>query len=229
MAEIEITHLELRRPSGEALANRFFRQADKAAERECSLGKSAANELALVLPGLNYTADMPLLYYPTRLLVERGADVLQVCADYTRPEFQALDRLEQMRWLGADAQAALQVGQAQRDYARLTLVGKSIGTLTLAYLVSAGGFAQATTIWLTPLLRQPWLVEAATQCRGRALFIAGTGDHTYNSEALQRIQDATGARTLLLESANHSLEIPGDLQRSLRYMQEILQTIADFL
>jgi dienelactone hydrolase len=217
MTEIEITHVDIHRPSGEALPNCFFRQAGE------------ASELALVLPGLNYTADMPLLYYPARLLVERGADVLQVQADYTRPDFQSLDRMEQMRWLGNDAQAALKAGQSQRDYRRLILIGKSIGTLTLAYLVSLGGYAQATTIWLTPLLRQPWLVEAALQCRGRALFIAGTGDRTYDSEALQRIQDATGARTLLLPGANHSLEITGDLQQSLKFMQEIVQTIGDFL
>ena len=217
MAEIEITQLPIRGHSGVALPNRFFRQAGK------------ARELALVLPGLNYTADNPLLYYPTRLLAERGADVLQVRADYTHSEFQALERLEQMRWLGADAQAAVQAGQSQRDYGRLILIGKSIGTLTEAYLVSQCGCAQATTIWLTPLLRQPWLVDAALQCRGRALFIAGTGDRTYDQEALQRIQDATGARALLLPGANHSLEIAGDLQQSLKFMQEILQTIADFL
>ena len=217
MPEIEITQLPIQGHNGETLPNRFFRQKDN------------ASELALVLPGLNYTADNPLLYYPSRLLVERGADVLQVRADYTRPDFQSLDRLEQMRWLGEDAQAALGAGQRQRDYRRLILIGKSIGTLTQAYLVSLGGCAQATTIWLTPLLRQPWLVDAALQCRGRALFIAGTGDRTYDQDALQRIQDATGARALLLPGANHSLEIAGDLQQSLKFMQEILQTIADFL
>jgi hypothetical protein len=223
MPDIEITQLPIHSHSNEALSNRFFRQSAK------------ASELALVLPGLNYTADNPLLYYPTRLLVERGADVLQVRADYTRPDFQSLDRLEQMRWLGADALAALEAGQRQRDYNRLILIGKSIGTLTMAYLCGTEhranlvGVAQATTIWLTPLLRQPWLVEAALQCRGPALYIAGTGDRTYDQEALQRIQDATGARALLLPGANHSLEIAGDLQQSLKFMQEILQTIADFL
>lgn len=217
MSEINIYNLMIQGYTDKALPNRFFRQTGE------------ANDLALVLPGLNYTADMPLLYYPTRLLVERGADVLQVRADYTRPDFQALNRLEQMRWLGADAQAALQAGQRQGDYRRLILLGKSIGTMTMAYLVSLGGYPQATTIWLTPLLRQPWLVEAAMQCRAHALFIVGTGDRTYDQEALERVQDAIAARTLLLPGANHSLEIAGDLQQSLKFMQEILQTIADFL
>jgi hypothetical protein len=44
----------------------------------------SAKILAVEYPGLNYSCDMPLLYYPANLLLDRGADVLQVKADYTR-------------------------------------------------------------------------------------------------------------------------------------------------
>jgi hypothetical protein len=217
MAAIRILSLPVSGYNGTAVPNRFFQQA------------GAARDLAVVVPGLNYTCDMPLLYYPARLLVERGADVLQVHADYTLPAFQSRERMEQVAWLGQDAQGAVQAGSKQRSYDRLILIGKSIGTLSLAYLVTQGGYAAAITIWLTPLLRQPWLVQAAAQCRGPALFVAGTGDSTYDPGALQTILQATGARSFILEGANHSLEIPGMLQRSVAWMSEYLWEIEQFL
>lgn len=217
MAEIRIISLPVSGYNSTAVPNRFFQQT------------GAARDLAVVLPGLNYTCDMPLLYYPARLLVEHGADVLQVHANYTLPAFQSRERVEQVAWLGQDAQGAVEAGMKQRFYERLILIGKSIGTLSLAYLVTQGGYATATTIWLTPLLRQPWLAQAAAQCRGPALFVAGTGDPTYDPAAMEKIQQATGARTFILERANHSLEIPGELQRSVAWMSEYIQEIERFL
>lgn len=132
-------------------------------------------------------------------------------------------------WLGADALSAVQGGLRQRDYAQLVLIGKSIGTLALATLVSRDEGRSALTLWLTPLLRQPWLVEAALQAKGPAFFAAGSGDATYDPAALQRIREATGAEAVVLEGANHSLEAPGDVGRSLEYMQEVVRGMDAFL
>jgi pimeloyl-ACP methyl ester carboxylesterase len=217
MAETRILSLPILGYNSTSVPNRFFQQT------------RTARDLAVLLPGLNYTCDMPLLYYPSRLLVEHGADVLQVHADYTLPDFQSKERVEQVAWLGQDAQAAVQVGRKQRAYKRLILIGKSIGTLSLAYLVTQGGYATATTIWLTPLLRQPWLVQAASKCQGPALLVAGTGDSTFDPAELRNVQQATGARTFILEGANHSLEIPGELHRSVAWMNEYVQVIERFL
>ena len=217
MAEIRFLSLPISGYNGKAVPNRFFQQA------------GATRELAVLLPGLNYTCDMPLLYYPARLLVEHGADVLQVHADYTLPAFQSMERMEQVAWLGQDAQAAVQAGMKQRAYDRLILIGKSIGTLSLAYLVAQAGYASATTTWLTPLLRQLWLVQAAAQCRGPALLVAGSGDTTYDPAALEKIRQATEASTLIHEGANHSLEIPGQLRRSVAWLSEYIQEIERFL
>ena len=136
MAETRIHSLSIFGYGGEAVLNRFFQQA------------GTARDLAVILPGLNYTCDMPLLYYPARLLVERGADVLQIHSNYTLSAFQSLERKEQIDCLGQDALGAIQTGMKQRLYDRLILIGKSIGTLSLAYLVAQAGYATATTIWL---------------------------------------------------------------------------------
>ncbi len=89
----------------------------------------------VLFPGLNYSCDNPLLYYLSRLAVDRSADVLQLWANYTIPEFQSLSKQEQVKWLLEDALSLIEAGQKNRHYERLVLVGKSIGTLTLGSLI----------------------------------------------------------------------------------------------
>jgi hypothetical protein len=218
MTEIEFTKLSIQGFGWNPVANRFVRQ-----------GSDQAAGLAVIFPGLNYSADMPLLYFPGRLLSNMGYDVLQVRADYTNAEFQSLGRADQVARLTVDARAALMAGKTQRAYPQLVLVGKSIGTLALAGLMGDAAAAGATTIWLTPLLRYPALVEAAIKAGSHALFACGTGDSTYDPVALQRIQAATEAPALLCEGANHSLELPGDILRSVEYLRQLLQAISALL
>ena len=217
MSAFNYTTISISGYNGKSVPNVFLQQ------------KESADTLAIMFPGLRYTCDMPLLYYPSRLFAQRGADVLQVNSDYTQPEYQSASQGEQADWLTADAQAALRAGKAQRNYKRLILMGKSIGTLALAHLVSKSIEKGTITIWLTPLLRQQPLVSAALLFKGPALYIAGTGDPIFASGPMQRIQDATGAETLIVEGADHSMEIPGDLLQSIQIMERILRGTANFL
>lgn len=212
-----ITSLEILGYAGKAVSNRFFRQ------------KSVPKTLAVLFPGLWYSCDMPLLFYPMKLLLQHGAEVLQIHTDYTIPTFQNSRPEEREPWLAADSRAALQTGLAQGNYTNLVLVGKSIGTLALASLLGSHFDQNALLIWLTPLLRQPALVKAASQYKGPALFIAGTGDGTYDPDALAQIQQTTAAEALLVEGADHSLEIPNDLNQSVAQLSQMIKTMDDFL
>lgn len=220
MTEFQISELAISGYAGKPVPNRFFKSESPA---ENGPG------LAVLFPGLRYTCDMPLLYYPTKLFLQRGFDVLQVHTDYTQPDFQASSRRDQGIWLTADAKAALQAGGEQEHYARLVLVGKSIGTLVLAHLVAGESLAGAATIWLTPLLHQPQLVEAAVRCKGPALFVAGSGDPTFDEAALVRIQEKARSETMVIEGANHSLEVSDDPLEALDILADILQRMVEFL
>ena len=216
-----ITELPITRYGDQPVPNIFFHQEE------------GVKTLAVLLPGLNYTCDMPLLYYFTRLLELRGADVLQLHANYTSTDFQTASPLERIQRLSGDGRkehdSAVESGLARQSYTRLVLVGKSIGTLALAHLIGTPNGAEAVTIWLTPLLGQPCLVEAAMKSRGPTLFVAWTADPAFDAAALARIQESTGAEAFLVEGANHSLEIPGDPLGSIRIIGEIMQGLASFL
>lgn len=213
-----ITNLEIHGYEGRRIENRFFQQ------------EGASETLGLIYPGLRYTSDMPLLYYTTKLLTERGSDVLQLWADYTSPDYQSRPPKQRAAWLRADGQALLRAGQKQRNYSELVLIGKSIGTLILTELIIHGDMPKnSTLIWLTPLFHLEHVVEAARQSPGPALFIGGGQDPSYTQEGVAQITDLPNVTTIRIAGANHSLEIPGDLPRSLRAMEEIAQGIDNFL
>jgi dienelactone hydrolase len=214
MPDLNITSLTISGYAGKAVPNRLFRQ-------------EGARTLGILFPGLRYSCDMPLLYYPFKLLLGRGAEVLQVRADYTLPVYQSLPPSERDAWLAADAQAVVQTARAWGEYTRLVLIGKSIGTIALASLVPHE--PEAITIWLTPLLRNPKVVAAAERNPGAALFVAGTADDLYNAATLDRIRAATQAEALLVEGGDHSLEIEGDFFASLRALEQVMQAITKFL
>jgi hypothetical protein len=204
---------------GEPLSNTFVQQ------------EQAARQLAVVLPGLGYTAHMPVLYYPTSLLIDRGADVLRVEYDYYRkPAFGKASGVERGRWLFADAVAALEAGLAQRPYEQVVLVGKSLGTLAMGYLITTDArLAQALCIWLTPLVRNEMLRQQIGQTKPRSLFVIGTADPHYDPDCLSEVVKATQGQSVVIAGANHSLEVVGSIFESLRALERVVQAVATFL
>jgi len=189
-----------------------------------------AEHLALVLPGLGYNADMPLLYYSSRLLLERKCDVLQLRPDYQGRVFQAASQEERRERMYEDAAAGLQAGLDQGPYKKLVLVGKSIGTLGMALLINEfKNLGSPVTIWITPLLREVLVVDAALACAAPAFFMVGTADSTFDPAALGYIQKKTGAQAWKAENANHSLELPQDPLAFLDLLRKGMEVLSAFL
>jgi dienelactone hydrolase len=203
---------------GRSLTNHFFRQ------------DGDSDWLALVLPGMGYSVAMPLLYYPTLLLLDLGADVLQVSYDLDRePAYQRAAPDMQRRWLAEEAAAAYAAGQGQRAYRRVTLIGKSLGTLAMADLLPQMRAERTECVWLTPLLRHPDLRAAIHQHPYPSLFAIGTADPLYDPALLDDLRHATSGETLVFEGADHSLLVGGDLEGSLSIMERLIGALRGFL
>jgi hypothetical protein len=187
--------------------------------------------LAILFPGYGYRVTMPLLYYPQRLLVGRGADVLCVEYAYDRhPGFRNLTEAEWDRWFSADIEAACDAGLAQRPYQRLTLVGKSLGTLATAHLLTTDTrLERADCVWLTPLLHNERQRAQIVKAKPRSLFVVGTADTHYDRAVLRELEQATGGQSVVIEGADHSLEIEGSVPRSLDALRQVLDALAGFL
>ncbi len=213
------TSLDIPGYRGEPVPNSFIRQ------------EGETQHLAILFPGIRYTADMPVLYYPGRLLLQRGADLLRV--EYTygwREGFAALPQAEQERWIASDAAAACETGLAQRAYSRVTLVGKSIGTLAMGHLVTSERRPiQMRCVWLTPLLRSERLRAQIVQAKRPSLFVIGTGDGHYDPERLREVVEATQGESVVIAQGDHSLEVPGSVLRSLHALEEMMQAMEAFV
>lgn len=203
----------------QTVPNTFFRQGNETAH------------VAILFPGLGYTAHMPAVFYPGRLLVARGADVLSVEYTYNKiPDFQALADEEQDRWFYADVTAACDVALSQRRYEQVTLVGKSIGALAIGHLLTSGRrLPRVQCIWLTPLLRNERLIDQIKRVKHHALFVIGTADRSFDSAKLAEVQQATAGEVVIIEGADHGLEIAGDVIQSLRALEGVVEKMQKFL
>jgi len=188
-----------------------------------------ARHLGIILPGYRHSADMADLHYAGRILLEQGADLLRVEYAYYRTDFMEHPESEQDKWISSDVFAVCNAGLSHRSYEKITLIGKSIGTLAMARLLTDRRFQRATCVWSTPLLTAEWLCSRIEQIRPRSLFIVGTADKSYKPDILKHLEHATNGRSIVLEGANHGLEIPGDISKSLLVLNQIVHGLQEFM
>lgn len=209
--------------SDQLVPNQFLRQRDE------------TSTLAVLLPGQGYTADMPLFYYSEWIALERGWDVLRVDYDYRSLEYdEDLDirrkRLEErMQQLHSDVGAAFIGGLQQRDYEIVVLVGKSLGTRAMTYLLSQGISQNLWNVWLTPLINGQDVRECIEQHPGQTFVAIGTEDFAYDQEYLERLEASGEVEIVGVEGADHSMDISGDIARSIHAMGQLMSRLDAFL
>ncbi len=214
-----IKTLEIRGYLDEPVPHTFYEQEE------------SASEVALLLPGMGYTSHMPLLYYPARVMLSLGADVLALEYDYNRREdFMALPGEERKKWLLTDVTSACRTMLKGGSYQEITLIGKSLGTRAMGHLLTTDDqLREANAIWLTPVLRSESLCRQIKEWGRRSLIVIGTADPHYNQALLGEIQGATDSEMLIIEGANHSLEIGEDVLRSFDALQRVIRAIQAFV
>ena len=187
--------------------------------------------LAVLLPGLDYSSDMPLLFFTRRMLLWRGVDVLNLNLGTRSAAFQGASETEQLAWLKADVLAGIETGLAQGEYRGLILAGKSIGSLAIAGAVEqAQNLLPTALVWLTPLLKWDVVLKAALSARGPQVYLCGDADSTFVPERLQQILSAKPqASAYVVKDANHSLEVPGNDQATFQGFGEAMQFLGKFL
>ncbi|HEU0114794.1 MAG TPA: alpha/beta family hydrolase [Thermomicrobiales bacterium] len=203
----------------EPVPNRFIRP------------RGATDRLAVLLPGFGYNCDMPLFYYTENMLTERGWDILRVDYAYSRnAEFRNSPDAEREHWLLADVDAAWSAGVAQGTYGEVALIGKSLGTLAMGHLLTTViGSNIAWAVWLTPLLGDARRREQIERSGAPSLFVIGTADPHYDAVMLARMVEATGGEAVVIDGADHGMDIPGDPVASVQGLERIVAALARFL
>jgi predicted alpha/beta-hydrolase family hydrolase len=202
--------------------NTFFRQ------------DTEIDHLTIILPGYAYTAQMPLLYYPTMHSLSLGSDVLWVQYAYNElPAYESASDAEKIEWLYADVEAAYQAVLEVRSYNQITLIGKSIGTRAMLHLLLTVPLpADVECIWMSPPFKNDQFRADLHRLEGgevRSLFIIGTADRQYRPDYVAEAEAAAQGLSVVVDNASHDLEITDHVMQSLHVLMRIMNEVFNYL
>jgi hypothetical protein len=178
---------------------------------EAVLHEGDPGRCAVVLPGVRYFSQAPLLWFAREAAQAGGWSVLELSERAPADE-------EPFQWMRDRAKRAL----GTVDAGTVAVIGKSLGSAA-APLVAERGLP---AVWLTPLLMRSEVVSALAGSTAPALLVGSTADPTWaDGEQPQR----DGIEVLEFEGLDHSLQVDGDPPASLDVLRTVTERIRAFL
>ncbi len=186
--------------------------------------------LAVVLPGGNNDPFTPSVLLPSLALEQVGARVERVSYSGLRAEGLGL---EESKEFNAAVSRAV-IGLIDRhDPATVTFVAKSRGTLFLVAmeksLVDRLVDRDTDAIWVTPLLGLEYVRAGVMDQGWPSLIVAGSADPYHDPAAHDQVCRATGARSLVIEGADHGLVVAGDVLATVGGFRRLGETSLSFV
>jgi hypothetical protein len=163
---------------------------------------------AVVLPGVRYFSQAPLLWFAREVAQARGWSVVEV--DERAPAGE-----EPFGWMREQAKRALDAASSARQ---VVVVGKSLGSI-------AATLVNGPAVWLTPLLTRPEIVAALGAVDAPTLLVGSRADPTWAEGA---VPDNPALEVLELEGLDHSLQLSGDPLASLDALRDVTARVALF-
>ncbi len=166
---------------------------------------------ALILPGVRYFSQAPLLWFAREAAQAAGWSVLELSERAPAGEAP-------FEWMRERAASALDATSAET----VAVIGKSLGSAA-APLVAERGIA---AVWLTPLLVRPDVVAALASSGAPALLVGSSADPTWSDG-----ERPSGESVSVLEfdGLDHSLQVERDPLTSLDVLRQVTERIGDFL
>jgi hypothetical protein len=168
-----------------------------------------ASRCAVILPGIRYFSQAPLLWFAREAAQAGGWSVVEV--DERAPRDQ-----EPFEWMRGQAERAL---EAAAGAERIVVIGKSLGSVA-ATLVSG------PAIWLTPLLDRPEVAEAIGSATAPTLLVGSSADPTWAGGA---VPENASVEVLELEGLDHSLQVSRDPIASVDVLRDVTARVGAFL
>jgi hypothetical protein len=164
---------------------------------------------AVVLPGIRYFSQAPLLWFARESAQAGGWSVVEV--DERAPAGQ-----EPFEWMRERARGAL---AAAGEADTVVVIGKSLGSA--AATVHAG-----PAVWLTPLLEQADIAEALRTTEAPALLVGSPADPSWGEG---RVPENPALEVLELPGLDHSLQVSGSPSSSLDVLRTVTEHVSSFL
>jgi len=164
---------------------------------------------AVLLPGIRYFSQAPLLWFTREAAQAGGWSVVEV--DERAPADQ-----EPFAWMRGQAQRALEAASGAE---LVVVIGKSLGT-------TAAPMVRGPAVWLTPLLDRPEIAEAIASATAPTLLVGSRTDPTW---ADGPAPGGTAIDVLELDGLDHSLQVSGDPVASLDALRDVTARVGGFL
>jgi hypothetical protein len=178
---------------------------------EAVLHEGDADRCVVVLPGVRYFSQAPLLWFAREAAQARGWSVLELSERAPADE-------EPFAWMRDRAERALDAV----DAGTVVVVGKSLGSAAAPLAAERG----LPAVWLTPLLIRPEVVAAISASTAPVLLVGSAADPTW---ANGELPGGGSIEVLELEGLDHSLQVDGDPLASLDVLRQVTERIGAFL
>jgi len=156
----------------------------------------------VLLPGVRYFSQAPLLWFAREAAQARGWSVVEV--DERAPGGE-----DPFEWMLGQAERALSATSAELT----VVVGKSLGSV-------AATIFDGPAVWLTPLLTRPDIAAALAATSSPTLLVGSPADPAWGDG---NVPDNSALEVLELPGLDHSLQVEGDPLGSL----DVLRTVTD--
>jgi hypothetical protein len=177
-----------------------------------------ADASVILLPGANYPTAAPLLWFAREAALAAGRNALAVMDSYD-------GTTDPQRWAEERAEAAIpHVG----DVAQPILVAKSITSLAAPLAARLG----LPAVWLTPLINEAGtsvskpVIDGLAEASTPFLLIGGSADPSWDGA---RARSFMRAEVLEIADADHALQVPGEVDRSIDALRSVSAAVADFI
>ena len=164
---------------------------------------------AVLLPGIRYFTQAPLLWFAREVAQAHGWSVVEV--DERAPAGE-----EPFGWMLGQAERAL---EAASGAATVAVIGKSLGTI-------AATRWNGPAAWLTPLLDRPEIVDGLRVTRAPTLLVGSPDDPTWSGGV---VPENAALDVLELPGLDHSLQVSGSPSSSLDALRSVTQRVSSWL
>lgn len=172
--------------------------------------------LVVLFPGIRYSVDCPLLYYAGSKYEAMGYEKVCITGYGVHNSKYSL---EEYAGRAADSVKKQLCGIDFTAYEKIVFVSKSIGTVLAPWAEDQLHIPGVIHVLLTPIdATFPYLNKK----RNIKFMVCGTKDKLVDLEKLRNICQENDLPLMTVENAGHRLEVPGNIQRDLEIIRELV-------
>jgi hypothetical protein len=178
---------------------------------EALLHEGDPERCVVLLPGVRYFSQAPLLWYAREAALAGGWSVLELSE-------RAPSDQEPFDWITDRAESALNAASATQ----VAMIGKSLGSAAAPLATKRA----LPAVWLTPLLTRPEVIAALGGTDRPTLVVGSPADQTWGNGELPENE---ALEVMELDGLDHSLQVEGDPLESIDVLRDVTERISVFL